>query len=82
VGVFGPLKYAYRKLVEGLMVAGNNYIDKQDFLYLYPTARAQVFTASNICSSFAGAGLKPLNQDCALEKNYFPTLYANTTTSC
>jgi hypothetical protein len=71
VGVFGPLKHAYRKLIEGLMVAGNNHINKQDFLHLYPTARAQVFTASNIRSGFAGAGLKPLDQDRALEKITF-----------
>ena len=71
VGVFGPLKRAYGKLVEGLIVAGNNYIDKQDFLHLYPTARVQVFTTSNICSGFVGAGLKPLDQDQALEKITF-----------
>jgi hypothetical protein len=71
VGVFGPLKRSYGKLVEGLMVAGNNHIDKQDFLHLYPAARAQVFTTSNICSGFAGAGLKPLDQDRVLEKITF-----------
>ena len=78
VGVFGPLKQTYRKLVEGMMVAGNNYIDKQDFLYLYPPAHIKVFTAGNICSGFIGAGLKPLDQDWVLEKITFqlriPTL--------
>jgi hypothetical protein len=38
VGVFGPLKYSYRKLVEGMMVTENNYINKEDFLHLYPLA--------------------------------------------
>jgi hypothetical protein len=38
VGVFGLLKHLYGKLVEGMMVAGNNYINKEDFLYLYPPA--------------------------------------------
>jgi hypothetical protein len=38
VGVFGLLKHSYGKLVEGMMVARNNYIDKEDFLYLYPPA--------------------------------------------
>ena len=71
VGVFSPLKRAYGKLVEGLMVAGNNYIDKQDFLHLYPLACTKVFTAGNICSGFTGAGLKPLDQDRALEKITF-----------
>jgi hypothetical protein len=36
VGVFRPLKRSYRKLVEGMIVARNNYIDKEDFLHLYP----------------------------------------------
>jgi hypothetical protein len=71
VGVFSPLKRAYGKLVEGMMVAGNNYINKQDFLHLYPPARTKVFTAGNICSGFTGAGLKPLDQDQALEKITF-----------
>jgi hypothetical protein len=71
VGVFGPLKRAYGELVEAMMVAGNNHIDKEDFLYLYPPAREAVFTQKNICNGFAGAGLKPLNQDQVLEKITF-----------
>ena len=71
VGVFGPLKRAYGKLLEGRMIAGNNHIDKEDFLSLYPDARAQVFTSTNICSGFAGAGLKPLNQERVLSKLTF-----------
>ncbi|RJE24552.1 hypothetical protein PHISCL_03083, partial [Aspergillus sclerotialis] len=34
VGLFGPLKRAYGKLIKKIMVAGNNHIDKQDFLPL------------------------------------------------
>ena len=35
VGVFGPLKQAYRKLVEGIIVAGNNYIaSKISYTYI------------------------------------------------
>ncbi|ODM14306.1 hypothetical protein SI65_10303 [Aspergillus cristatus] len=71
VGVFGPLKRAYGKLVEELMVAGNNHIDKEDFLHLYPSAREKVFNQQNIGSGFAGAGLKPLDQDRVLEKITF-----------
>jgi hypothetical protein len=63
VGVFGPLKHAYGKLVEGMMVAGNNHINKEDFLHLYPSACEAVFIQKNICNSFAGAGLKPLDKD-------------------
>lgn len=44
IGVFRPLKRAYGKLVEEIMMAGNNHIDKEDFLYLYPPAHKAVFT--------------------------------------
>lgn len=71
VGVFGPLKRAYGKLVEEMMVAGNNHIDKEDFLYLYPPAREAVFTQKNICNGFAGSGLKPLDKDRVLAKITF-----------
>jgi hypothetical protein len=71
VGVFGPLKRAYGKLVEDMMVAGNNHIDKEDFLYLYPSAREAVFTQKNILNGFAGSGLKPLDKDRVLAKITF-----------
>ncbi|KAJ6103443.1 hypothetical protein N7486_005870 [Penicillium sp. IBT 16267x] len=71
VGVFGPLKRAYGKLVEEMMAAGNNHIDKEDFLSLYPPAREKVFTRENIRNGFAGAGLNPLNQDRVLKKVTF-----------
>jgi hypothetical protein len=71
VGVFGPLKRAYGKLVEGMMVAGNNHIDKDDFLHLYPPAREKVFNQKNTCSGFVGAGLKLFDQDQVLEKITF-----------
>ena len=44
VGVFGPLKGIYRKMVEEIMAIGNNYINKEDFLHLYPPAHKKVFT--------------------------------------
>ena len=53
------------------MVAGNNHIDREDFLDLYPSAREKVFNQQNISSGFAGAGLKPLDQDQVLEKITF-----------
>ncbi|KKA21789.1 hypothetical protein T310_4188 [Rasamsonia emersonii CBS 393.64] len=71
VGVFGPLKRAYGKLLEKRMIAGNNHIDKEDFLSLYPSARAEVFTPDNICKGFAGAGLKPLDKERVLAKITF-----------
>lgn len=54
VGVFGPLKRVYGKL-EGMMAAGNNHIDKEDYLHLYLSAREAVFIQKNICNGFAGA---------------------------
>ena len=71
VDVFGPLKCAYGKLVEGMMIAGNNHIDKKDVLHLYPSACKAVFTQKNICNGFAGAGLKPLDKDRVLGKITF-----------
>jgi hypothetical protein len=71
VGVFGPLKRAYGKLTEEMMAAGNNHIDKEDFLNLYPPARETVFNRENIYGGFAGAGLKPLDPDRVLEKITF-----------
>jgi len=71
VGVFGPLKHTYEKLVEGMMAADNNYIDKKDFLSLYPPACEKVFTRENICSGFIETGLKLLNKDQVLEKIIF-----------
>jgi hypothetical protein len=47
--------------VEGMIVARNNYINKEDFLYLYPPAHKAVFNQRNICNSFKGVGLKLLN---------------------
>jgi hypothetical protein len=46
--------------VEGMMMAGNNHINKEDFLYLYPPAHKAVFNQRNIC-----------NQDQVLEKITF-----------
>jgi hypothetical protein len=71
VGVFRPLKQAYRKLVERIIMAGNNHVNKQDFLSLYPTARERVFTQENIYRGFAGANLKPLNPERVLKKITF-----------
>ena len=68
VGVFGPLKHAYGKLVEAMMRGGNNHIDKTDFLSLHPSAHNSVFTGDNIYGGFAEAGLKPLDKERVLSK--------------
>lgn len=54
-----------------MIAAGNNHIDKEPFLYLYPSARDKAFPQENICNSFLRAGLKPLDQDRVLEKITF-----------
>ena len=71
VGVFGPLKRAYGEMVEEMMAAGNNHINKEDFLCLYPPTREKVFTQENIYGGFLGAGLKPLDRDQVLKKITF-----------
>jgi len=85
VGVFSLLKYMYRKLLEKRMIADNNYINKEDFLSLYPPACAKVFTPDNICKGFAGAGLKPLDKEWVLAKIifqlYMPILSASVESS-
>ena len=53
------------------MAAGNNHIDKEDFLHIYPSARKAVFTEKNIYNGLAGSGIKPLNKDQVLEKITF-----------
>jgi DDE superfamily endonuclease len=50
VGVFGPLKTAYREQVERLYREGANTVGKQHFTSLYSRARDQVFTSRNILS--------------------------------
>ena len=47
---------------------GFNHIDKLDFLKAYSAAHRLVFTASNIQSGFAGAGILPFQRQTVLEK--------------
>ena len=61
VGVFGPLKTAYREQVDLLYRRGATAIGKQDFTRLYSQARDTAFTPRNIRSSWAKAGLFPFN---------------------
>jgi hypothetical protein len=49
--------------VEGMIVARNNHINKEDFLYLYPPACEAVLNQRNIYNSFKGASLRPLDKD-------------------
>ena len=54
-----------------MIITENNYINKEDFLHLYPPTCKKVFSQKNIYGSFIGAGIKPLDQDQVLQKITF-----------
>lgn len=58
VGVFGPLKAAYRDQVERFCQGGVNSVGKQHFTYLYSPAREKALTKKNILAGWRG---KPNN---------------------
>ncbi|KUL81896.1 hypothetical protein ZTR_09528 [Talaromyces verruculosus] len=61
VGVFGPLKAAYRTQVEQHYRGGANAIGKPHFTYLYDRARQTALTRRNIRSGWAKTGLVPFD---------------------
>ena len=61
VGVFGPLKSAYREQVERLYRGGAGTVDKRHFTYLYDRARQQAITPRNIRSGWSRSGLFPFD---------------------
>lgn len=63
VGVFAPLKAAYRDQVEKLNRGGVDHIGKEYFTSLYKPARDKAITRRNILSGWAATGLFPLNPD-------------------
>lgn len=63
VGVFGPLKTAYRDQVERLCPGGASTVGKQHFTLLYSRARKVAFTARNIESARAKTELVPFSPD-------------------
>lgn len=63
VGVFSPLKTAYRERVEHLQRRGANTVNKEHFVLLYRQAREAALTARNIRSGWSKAGLFPFNPD-------------------
>jgi hypothetical protein len=68
VGVFGPLKTAYREQVEQLYRGGANTVGKQHFTLLYSRARSLAFTSRNIKSGWSKTGLYPFNPDRVLKE--------------
>lgn len=61
VGVFSPLKTAYRAQVEQACRAGVSTVGKPHFTYLYDRARQEAFTPRNIRSAWSRSGLFPFD---------------------
>ena len=61
VGVFAPLKTAYRDQVERLNRGGIDTVGKEDFTSLYDPARTKAFTRRNITAAWSASGLFPFN---------------------
>ena len=63
VGVFAPLKAAYRDEADRLFQGGANTVGKQHFTCLYSPAREKAFTKKTITAAWAASGLFPFNPD-------------------
>jgi len=74
VGIFGPLKAAYREEVERLYRGGSNMIGKQHFTLLYNRARRKAITPRNITSRWSKTGLRPFNPDRVLKEIQKPEI--------
>ena len=61
IGVFAPLKAAYRDQVERLYRGGASTVGKEHFTSLYSPARERAFTKRNITAAWAASGLFPFN---------------------
>ncbi len=77
VGVFAPLKAAYRDQVERLYRGGANTVDKDHFTSLYSPARERAFTKRNITAAWAASGLFPFNPDRVLRDTPKPSAQLN-----
>jgi hypothetical protein len=60
VGVFGPLKTAYREQVEQQFRRGAGAVGKEHFTRMYSNARDKALSARNIHTGWSKAGLFPL----------------------
>jgi hypothetical protein len=72
VGVFAPLKAAYRDEVEQLFRGGVNTVGKEHFTCLYSPARDKAFSKRNIIKAWAATGLFPFNRDRVLRRTPKP----------
>jgi hypothetical protein len=62
------LKRSYSRLVKFKIRNGINYIDKLNFLEVYPTVRIEAFKSETIKNSFGAAGLVPFTPDRVISK--------------
>ena len=72
VGVFGPLKAAYRDKVEQLYRRGVDTVRKEHFTSLYSPARNKALIVRNIKAAWAASGLFPFNPDRVLKNTPKP----------
>lgn len=63
VGVFAPLKTAYRDEVERLYRGGLDTVGKEHFTSLYKPARERALTKRNVTAGWAASGLFPFNPE-------------------
>ena len=68
IAIFSPLKGSYGGLIESKMRCGFNYIDKLEFLEIYPKVYTKAFTSSNIYSTFRATGLVSLSPERVLSQ--------------
>jgi hypothetical protein len=67
VGCFSPLKHEYGDEINKLIRCRINHITKLEFLPAFKAAFYRAFTATNIRSSFQGAGLVPFDPDSVIK---------------
>lgn len=67
VSCFSPLKRLYGQKTADMIQNGVLSINKEDFLYLYPTVR-RALSSANIQSGFAATGLVPYSPERVLSK--------------
>lgn len=72
VGVFGPLKAAYREQVEKLYRGGANIVGKCHFTQLYAEARGKVMKKQIIEAAWSRSGLFPFDPDRVLREIQMP----------
>jgi hypothetical protein len=63
IGLFGPLKVAYRDQIKRLYRGGANTVGKEHFTFFYSLARDKALTPRNIKVGWIKAGLFPFNPD-------------------